>query len=207
MSGTSRALLGIAGAALVPILSACGAGADAVTNRPYAPADGVQTVVADRLKVINALVVATEKGEQPAVLSMALVDLMGEGDELTGITVGDGTPVRLSGETRVPPRGTLLIGGAGAPASAVIPDFPGRPGQTVPVRLEFATAGDVTINTVVYPRAGAYETVTPGAGAGGGATSAPEPTLSVAPDSTEPAEGRNEGEEPTSEETHAEGDD
>ncbi|MDP9417204.1 MAG: hypothetical protein M3P48_05085 [Actinomycetota bacterium] len=200
MSRPSRSsLLGIAGLVLIPVLTACGAGNDAVTNLPYAPADGVQTVAADgSVKVVNALVVAPEKTPGDAVLVMGLVDLKGKGDELSAARVGDSGTVELGGETRIPPRGALLVGGGGAQTTAVIRKFEGQPGSTVPVELRLADAGVVKVNTVVYAQQGPYATVTPAAPTlGAGATGGPQPTLSVSPEDAEPAEGREGDEEPS----------
>lgn len=150
----------VAVAALAPLLAACGAGADAITNRPYAPADGVQFTTEDgRLRIINALFVAPAEGVGEGVLTFAVNDLSGEGDDLLGARAGEGVDVVIEGDTVIPPFGTLIVGGSGAEAVGYVPDFPGRPGEVIPVVLRFENAGEVLVRTVVYPPLAAYATV------------------------------------------------
>ncbi|MDP9393479.1 MAG: hypothetical protein M3Q27_04095 [Actinomycetota bacterium] len=182
-----RAALAATVAALVPLVAACGAGADAITNRPYAPADGVMvTVDGARLKVLNALVIAPAQGSSDAVISMAVNNRTQQPERILAISAGELGKVRLAGEKEIPPAGMLLIGGANAAANAIITGFKGKPGQVVPLEVQFEQAGTVVVRTVAYPPVGAYATVTPSA-ATPTAKTTPPATTDATP--TEPAPG------------------
>jgi copper(I)-binding protein len=162
VSRTSRrAAMGLALVLSVsPLLGACASGQDAVTRMAYAPSDGIEAQVGS-IKVLNALVVAAPTGSVGTV-SMSVVNTGSEPDRLVEVTATDGR-VATSGASEVPADGVLAFGSPSGP-SATIEGLGVTAGDTIGLRLRFEKAGEVSVQTVVYPAAGDYATITPSAG-------------------------------------------
>jgi copper(I)-binding protein len=181
-----RAATVLAVAVAVPGLAACGAGPDAITNMPYSPSDGINaTVGASPIRVLNALVVAGADGETGTV-SLTIADAGDKGDQLIGLSAGEGTEISFEGSQEIPPGQTLTLGPGEPPggesAQATVLGLQTPAGATMPLTLAFQNAGEVTIRTVVVAADGYYAdyTVAPPA------TTAPSaPVDEASPDSFE----------------------
>ena len=147
-------------------LTACGAGTNAVINRPYAPGDGVLVDSADgSLRIQNALVIGPARADGPAVVSLTIASRTDSPDDLIGVSAGDAGQAELrSGSTEIPAGGSLTLGPASLPggetAEVVIPDVAAQPGDIITLDLTFARAGTVTVRTIMTSPTGFYESYT-----------------------------------------------
>jgi copper(I)-binding protein len=162
-------------AAAATALTGCSAGFDATPIKRYAPADGVDAD-SGPIRVLNALVVAAPTGDA-GVISMVVVNRGATPDELVSVQSDAGT-VEYTGP-RTLARGQAVVFGAGSNPSAVIRGLTRRPGQGVTLRLTFAKASPLTVETLVFAPEGIYATITPPA----------EPTPSASTTSTPSGSG------------------
>jgi hypothetical protein len=139
------------------VTTGCAAGLNAQTLKPYAPADGV-VANSGTIRVLNALVVADPSGT--GVVSLTIVNRGNRDDSLTDLTSPDGT-VDLTG-TRDLPAGTAVRFGATTEPSATISALKSQAGGTITLRLSFARAKPITLQTVVVAPTGPYADITPG---------------------------------------------
>ncbi len=154
----TAAATAVSAVAVAALLAGCAAGFDATAAKPYAPSDGILANSGD-LRVQNALVVASESVSSGVVI--ASISNRGDSDdELTGLTSPDGT-VDLTGDGALP-AGSAVRLGSDTDLSATISGLTALPGETITLRLTFARAEPLRINTVVVPAQGAYESITPG---------------------------------------------
>ena len=151
------------------LLGGCSAGFDATSTKPYAPSDGVIASSGD-LRVLNALVVAAEGGDE-GLVSMTVVNRGTQDDRVTGITTPSGS-VAVEGDNRLPAGGSLTFGAAGT--TATVSGLAKAPGQAIELRVAFARAEPVRLRTVVVPAVGEYATLTP----------SPSPTPTPSPTET-----------------------
>ena len=141
--------------AAVPALAACG-GFNAVTTRPYAPADGALANSGD-IRVQNILVVAAE-GSTTGVVSTAIANRGNRSERLLGMTSPQGT-VNLTGNGALPANSSVSLG-SGTDLSATVTGLTATPGRTVRLVLTFAHAQPLTIDTLVVQQSGYYASIT-----------------------------------------------
>lgn len=152
-SALAAALL--AGATL--LMTGCGSGFGATTSKPYAPSDGVMGD-SGRIRVLNALVVAPEGGNE-GVVSMTVVNRGSRPERLLGLASDAGT-VDLTGDRTLLP-GAAVAFTAGSDPAATIQGLRAQPGQTLKLRLSFQNTAPLTLDTVVVPPTGPYASLTP----------------------------------------------
>lgn len=163
MSRTSRraAALGVALVlSVTPLLSACASGQDAVTRMSYAPSDGVEGSVGS-VQVLNALVVAGPTGTD-GTISMSVVNNAPDADRIVDISTDKGT-VSYAGPTELAADQVLAFT-SGAEPWATVRGLDVPAGDTIDLTLRFQNAGEITLQTVIYPAEGPYATITPQAG-------------------------------------------
>lgn len=151
-------LLAMTSVALLALVTGCGAGQNAQTVKPFAPADGV-LANSGNIRVLNALVVAAD-GARTGVVSMTLVNRGDTDDTLTGFTSPDGA-VDLTGSRDLTAGHAVRFGATTEPA-ATIGDLAKVPGEEITLRLTFRHTEPITLRTVVVPAAGYYADLTPG---------------------------------------------
>ncbi|MFF5211626.1 copper chaperone PCu(A)C [Streptosporangium sp. NPDC000396] len=175
--------------AAAPVLAGCGAGFDAITNKPYSATEAATT----RLKGIEVSqafflgpdsgAVLAQGGATPLYLS--LVNTNASADTLVGVGIDPslGTakvtaPIPLPVQQRVSvgkPTPTVLVEGLKKPLSG---------GESVKVQLQFANAGIVPMDIPVITRSREFSQLPQAPGA----TPAPTPTPTPSA-TTEHAEG------------------
>ena len=141
-------------------LSACGAGTNAPTamiNQVTDGVDGSITTYGNNLNVRSVLLVTQTDGS--AVLVGTIVNENSTPDTLVGITV-NGIKATLSQPTiALTQNSAVRFAGDTANASAIIPGLNAVAGTRVKVQLSFASAGELTLDTIVRDRSGAYANV------------------------------------------------
>ncbi|MGC5016265.1 copper chaperone PCu(A)C [Streptosporangium sp. DT93] len=206
-----RAIVAAAFLAAAPALAGCGAGSDAITNKPYAPTEALTTKTPQGIDISQGFFLGPDSGATLAEggsvpLYLSVVNTQAGTDQLVGLGVDPalGTakvnaPVELPQNKRVSvgrPTPTILIEGLKKPL---------RGGESIPVQLQFANAGIVQVMVPVITRSREYTaypaapsapvptpsttsgTPTPGATAEG--TPAPDATAPDATTSGTPAPG------------------
>ena len=153
---TFSAATAAAALALTGLLSGCGAGFEATSVQPYSPSDGITAVTGD-LRILNTLVVAGASYSSGTVVATIANDGT-EADELTEMTSPDGQ-VDLTGDGTIEPGGAVQLS-AGTELSATISSLTSLPGETITLHLRFRRADPVTIETIVWPSAGPYASIT-----------------------------------------------
>ncbi|MFF3440893.1 copper chaperone PCu(A)C [Streptosporangium sp. NPDC002721] len=172
-----RAIVAAAFLAAAPVLAGCGAGSDAITNKPYSPTEAL-SVKKNGIDISQAFFLGPDSGATlPAggatPLYLSLVNTNAGSDQLVGLGVDPalGTakvsaPVALPHDQRVnvgKPTPTILVEGLKKPL---------RGGEGLKVQLQFANAGIVQLTIPVVTRSREF-TAYPQAP---GATAAPTPT-------------------------------
>jgi copper(I)-binding protein len=159
-------LAAAAAAALIPVLAGCEAGTSAPTLQFHPPTDSA-TENAGTIAIRNLFVLGAPLGRDLAAGSSASVFLAlintapDRPDTLVSITA-PGTAASVT----LPAGGIPVTAGhpvyyAGPFAQVVLRDLirPVRSGSAVRLQLNFASAGSVTIEVPVMPRAGQYATL------------------------------------------------
>ncbi|MEU8200058.1 copper chaperone PCu(A)C [Streptosporangium sp. NPDC049046] len=187
-----RAIVAAAFLAAASALAGCGAGSDAITNKPYSPTEAL-TVKANGIDISQAFFLGPDSGatlpEGAATpLYLSLINTNAGSDQLVGLGVDPalGTakvsaPVPLPHNQRVnvgKPTPTILIEGLKKPL---------RGGEGVKVQLQFANAGIVQLTIPVITRSREF-TAYPEAP---GASAAPTP--SATPSATATGEEHSSG--------------
>ncbi|MFI6320916.1 copper chaperone PCu(A)C [Nonomuraea sp. NPDC050556] len=170
-----------AAAALIaaPVLSGCAVGADANTNKPYAPNEAAALIHDGAygtrgIKIPQAFVLGPDAGAQlakggSAPVYIQVINTNGAPDTLQAVVAeGAGTaklaaPIALPRDTAVntgKPSPQILIEGLTAPLSG---------GESIRLHLQFQNAGAVTINAPVITRSREFKDLP----AAPGATPAP----------------------------------
>lgn len=162
-----RPLAALAAALTVTALAGCSSGFDATSTKDYAPSDGIVAGDGD-IRVLNALVVATEGADQ-GVVSMTVVNRGETSDRITGIE-SDAGDVTLGGDTSLPPGAAVSFGTE--EATATVSGLSKDPGQAVELTIRFAKAEPLTFRTVIVLGTDDYASLTPPA------SPTPTPTLS-----------------------------
>ncbi len=178
----ARALRGLAVAAvtvLVPAVAGCEAGANAPTQQWHQPTPGASATL-NKISISNVFVLGAPPASSIAAggsagLFLAVANDGGKGDTLLSISApGTARSVLMpkKGITVASQQSVLLQG----PAPEIVLqqlDRSLRGGQTVPVTLNFANAGSVTLRVPVMPRAAYFSTYSP---APASPTASPSPT-------------------------------
>ncbi|WP_066368786.1 hypothetical protein [Herbidospora mongoliensis] len=190
MTTSSRRVIAIAAfLAAAPALSACGAGTDANTNKPYAPTeagvlirDGAYGV--NGIKVSQAYMLGPDPGGQiPAggnvPLYLSITNDATAPDALLGITPDPNAATTAQGGSVPLPVGTLVHTGTGSNPQIQIQGVKSalRGGESIPLTLNFQNAGQVTMVVPVITRNREYATLPPVPGA----IPAPSPTAAASP--------------------------
>ncbi len=132
----------VAVAALALVLAGCSQTNPIQTDRPYAPADGVQVTVGD-LRVENLLAVTTG-ADEPGALSGAVVN-SGSGEVEVTFTAGDSSAV-----LQVPAGGSVLFGTGNDTGETVLVDsVAAAPGALIDVTIASDRDGSVTAQVPV----------------------------------------------------------
>ncbi|WP_030924413.1 hypothetical protein [Streptosporangium amethystogenes] len=178
-----RAIAAAAFLAAALTLAGCGAGSDAITNKPYSPTEAL-SVKTKGIDISQAFFLGPDSGGTlPAGTAMplylSLVSTHGP-DQLVGLGVDPalGTakvsaPVPLPQNQRVNigrPTPTILIEGLKKPL---------RGGEAIPVQLQFANAGVVQLTVPVITRSREFTAYPQVPGASAAPTPTPTPSAST----------------------------
>ncbi|MER5619557.1 MULTISPECIES: copper chaperone PCu(A)C [unclassified Streptosporangium] len=178
-----RAIAAAAFLAAALTLAGCGAGSDAITNKPYSPTEAL-SVKTKGIDISQAFFLGPDSGGTlPAgtatPLYLSLVNTNGP-DQLVGLGVDPalGTakvsaPVPLPQNQRVnvgKPTPTILIEGLKKPL---------RGGESIPVQLQFANAGVVQLTIPVITRSREFTAYPQVPGASAAPTPTPTPSAST----------------------------
>ncbi|GAA2905925.1 hypothetical protein GCM10010517_72120 [Streptosporangium fragile] len=179
-----RAIAAAALLAAAPALAGCGAGFDAITNKPYAPTEAL-TVNTKGINISQAFFLGPDSGAQLPVggatpLYLSVVNTNQTPDTLVGLGVDQslgtakvGAPVTLPANQRVSvgkPTPTILIEGLKKPL---------RGGESIKVQLQFANAGIVPLTIPVITRSREFTAYPPAPGATPAPTPTPTPTATA----------------------------
>jgi copper(I)-binding protein len=187
-TAAGRLLLG-AGvlAMLIPAIAGCEAGNDAPTLEFHSASSGAQTVV-DGLRITNVFVLGAPAGSTvPAGASASLFLSIYNGgtssDTLESVTApGSAASITLSGGPVALPADAAPVNLTGPQPAVVLENLktPLRGGSTIPVTLQFAQAGSVTLQVPVEPQSFQWATFSPPASA----TASPVSTTTTTPSAT-----------------------
>ena len=180
----ARALRGLAVAAvtvLVPAVAGCEAGTNAPTQQWHQPTPGASATL-NKIAISNVFVLGAPPGSSLAAggsagLYLALTNDGAGPDRLVGISApGTASSVTIpKGGISLASQQSVLLQG---PVPEILLQQLTRPlggGQDVPVKLDFANAGSVTLRVPVMPRAAYFSTYSP---APASPTASPSPTAS-----------------------------
>lgn len=190
--------VGIAGAlAIIPAVSACGAGNDPQTARPTQLTEGVNVATKSGVAVRNLFVLGPPPGQQinagsAATVYAAVVNDSSDGqpDRLVGISApGVAQTAQIQGGGIDLPYQRLVRLGVASPAGITTPLIvlqglatPLSGGESINLTLQFEKGGALQVAAPVVPRDGAYTTYAP----------APVSTPTPAPSATEVAPSAGE---------------
>ncbi|MEV7005340.1 copper chaperone PCu(A)C [Streptosporangium sp. NPDC051022] len=181
--------------AAAPVLAGCGAGSDAITNKPYSPTEA-QTLKAKGIAISQAFFLGPDSGSELAAggatsLYLSVVNTNKDADKLVGLGVDPAlgvakvaTQVDLPSQQRVgigQPTPTLTIEGLKKPL---------RGGESISVQLQFANAGLVSMSVPVITRSREFGELpqAPASAPDAASSATPEPSSTAEPGSTaEPA--------------------
>jgi copper(I)-binding protein len=179
-----RAIVAAAFLAAAPVLAGCGAGADAITNKPYSPTEAL-SVKTKGIDISQAFFLGPDSGATlPAgaatPLYLSLVNTNAGSDQLVGLGVDPalGTakvsaPVTLPQGRRVSvgkPTPTIMVEGL---KKAL------RGGEGVKVQLQFANAGIVQLTIPVITRSREFTAYPQAPGASAAPTPTPTPSATT----------------------------
>ncbi|WP_329089759.1 MULTISPECIES: copper chaperone PCu(A)C [unclassified Streptosporangium] len=179
-----RAIVAAAFLAAAPALAGCGAGSDAITNKPYSPTEAL-TVKAKGIDISQAFFLGPDSGATlptgaTTPLYLSLINTNAGSDQLVGLGVDPalGTakvsaPVTLPQNQRVSvgkPTPTVLIEGLKKPL---------RGGEGVKVQLQFANAGIVQLTIPVITRSREFTAYPQAPGASAAPTPSPTPSATT----------------------------
>jgi copper(I)-binding protein len=186
-TAAGRLLLG-AGvlALLIPAIAGCEAGDDAPTLQYHSASSGAQVTVND-IRVTNMFVLGAPTGSTvPAGSSAGLFLSIYNGgvnsDSLEKVTApGLASSVTLSGGPVALPANAAPVNLTGPQPEAVLENLakPLRGGSTIPVTLQFAHAGAVTVQVPIEPQSFQWATFSPPAGGAASPQSTATPTATA----------------------------
>ncbi|MER7211780.1 copper chaperone PCu(A)C [Streptosporangium sp. NPDC000239] len=182
--------------AAAPVLAGCGAGSDAITSMPYTPTEALSVQVKG-IAVSQAFFLGPDSGSKLAEggatpLYLSLLNTTKEADQLMGLGVDPAfgtakvvSPVNLPVQQRVnvgKPTPTIMIEGLKKPLSG---------GESIPVQLQFARAGVITLTVPVITRSREFADLPQApastAGASPSASASPSPSTSPSAGATDAA--------------------
>ena len=151
-----RSAAGLAGAACLLLVSACGTNFDAQTGQVYQPAAGANQDT-EQIKMLN--VVAVDNADNTATLSASLLNKADEADAISGVTGtnnGDAIDVELVEPIELPPH-ELVKTGEEAQVVVAFDDL--QAGYYVKLDFEFESAAPIEVNVPIASRddAAVYE--------------------------------------------------
>jgi copper(I)-binding protein len=186
-TAAGRLLLG-AGvlALLIPAIAGCEAGNDAPTLEFHSASSGAQANV-NGIRITNVFVLGAATGStvppgSSASLFLSIYNGGTSSDTLESVTApGSAASITLSGGSVALPAYAAPVNLTGPQPEAVLENLakPLRGGSTIPVTLQFAHAGSVTLQVPVEPQSYQWATFSPPASA----TASPLST-STAPSAT-----------------------
>ena len=186
-TAAGRLLLG-AGvlALLIPAIAGCEAGDDAPTLQYHSASSGAQVTV-NGIRVTNMFVLGAPTGSTvPAGSSASLFLSIYNGgagsDTLEKVTApGLASSVTLSGGPVALPANAAPVNLTGPQPEAVLENLakPLRGGSTIPVTLQFAHAGAVTLQVPIEPQSFQWATFSPPAGASASPQTTATPTATA----------------------------
>jgi len=186
-TAAGRLLLG-AGvlALLMPAVAGCEAGDDAPTLQFHSASSGAQVIVND-IRVTNMFVLGAPTGStvpagSSAGLFLSIYNGGASSDTLEKVTApGLASSVTLSGGPVALPANAAPVNLTGPQPEAVLENLakPLRGGSTIPVTLQFAHAGAVTLQVPIEPQSFQWATFSPPAGASASPQTTATPTATA----------------------------
>ncbi|MGW0807577.1 copper chaperone PCu(A)C [Nonomuraea sp. NPDC002799] len=185
---TSRRWIVVAAAFLAaPVLTGCGAGFDATTNKPYAPNEA--QVLIDNgaygtrgIQIPQAFILGPDSGGQlawrgSAPIYLNILNTAGAPDTLQSVSAGAMGTVKVTAPVQLPSN-QLVNTGKPAP-QLMLEAIPKslRGGESVKLDLQFANAGVVSLNVPVVTRSRDFKDYPPAPNA----VPAPTPSPSASP--------------------------
>lgn len=145
-----RSAVGLAGAACLLGVSACGTNFEAQTNQVYQAAAGANHNTG-QVKLLNVLVV--DNSDDTGTLSASLLNKVDEDDTISGVTgtntEGDAIDVELVEPVELPAHELVLTG---EEAQVVVSSDDLTPGRYVTLTFQFEDAAPVEIDVPVVER-------------------------------------------------------
>jgi len=194
-TAAGRLLLG-AGvlALLIPAIAGCEAGDNAPTLEFHSASSGAQAVVND-IRITNMFVLgaprdSTVPAGSSAGLFLSIYNGGTSSDTLEGATApGAASSITLSGGSVALPANASPVNLMGPQPEVVLENLakPLRGGSTIPVTLQFAHAGAVTLQVPIEPQSFQWATFSPPAAAPASPAATPTGTATATP--TAPATG------------------
>lgn len=145
---------------VAPVASGCYQNLDNTVSVMGPTGNGVQMEVG-RLSVKNLTLVAGPEGRVASVVFTA-VNNGEQADAITGVTVAGTRATIRTAPLRVPPGGTVEVGGD-SPNQVVVTGLTVPKGSYADVAMSFRDAGSVTQEVLVVPAEGYYADYGPGA--------------------------------------------
>ncbi|MEU8385138.1 copper chaperone PCu(A)C [Streptosporangium sp. NPDC048865] len=179
-----RAVVAAAFLAAASVLAGCGAGSDAITNKPYSPTEAL-SVKRNGIDISQAFFLGPDSGATlPAggatPLYLSMVNTNAGSDQLVGLGVDPalGTakvsaPVSLPHDQRVSvgrPTPTVFVEGLKKPLKG---------GESLKVQLQFANAGIVQLDIPVITRSREFTAYPQAPGASAAPTPSPTPSATA----------------------------
>jgi copper(I)-binding protein len=187
-TAAGRLLIGAGAlAVLMPAIAGCEAGNNAPTLEFHPASSGSQTVL-NGIKITNAFVLGAPSGSttpagESASLFLSLYNGNSSSDTLVSATATGADSVTLDGGS-VPLPAYTAVNLTGPQPSAVLKSLskPLMAGGYVPVTLDFAHAGTVTLQVPVEPQSYYWATYSPPASpSAAGASTSPTSTATASP--------------------------
>jgi copper(I)-binding protein len=186
-TAAGRLLLGAGALALlIPAIAGCEAGDNAPTLEFHSASSGAQAVVND-IRITNMFVLGAPTGStvpsgSSASLFLSIYNGGTSSDTLEGATApGAASSITLSGGSVALPANASPVNLTGPQPEVVLENLakPLRGGSTIPVTLQFAHAGAVTLQVPIEPQSFQWATFSPPAVAPASPASSPTPTATA----------------------------
>jgi len=189
-TAAGRLLLGAGALALlIPAVAGCEAGNGAPTLEFHSASSGAQAIVND-IRITNMFVLGAPAGStvpsgSSASLFLSIYNGGTSSDTLESVTApGSAASITLTGGPVALPADAAPVNLTGPQPEVVLENLakPLNGGSTIPVTLQFAHAGAVTLQVPIEPQSFQWATFAPPAAAP--ATTAATPTTSATPTTT-----------------------
>lgn len=157
----SKVAIGLAIAASLSSLTACGAGENAAARNITKVTDGAETDIktdTSALKLRGFLLVAQPDGS--AVLVGTIINNDTNPDSLIGISANNVLATVTTKSNVISENFPMIFEGDSANAKAVIPALGIKAGNTVEISFFFETAGVVTVRSIVRDQRDTYAGIT-----------------------------------------------